>query len=81
MEEVFASVSEIIRQVTKDTVSPISATTVASDINGWDSISHIDIIVSVEQRFAIKFKIGELRRLKNVGELVAKTVENMNLKH
>lgn len=43
--------------------------TVADDIDGWDSLEHIDLIIAVERRFGIKFTMGEVNGMKNVGEM------------
>jgi len=43
----------------------------ACDVPGWDSLSHVQVIMAVEQYFQIRFKTGELLRLKNVGDLQA----------
>ncbi len=43
----------------------------AKDVEGWDSLSHIRLIVAVEAEFGIKFSISELSGLKNVGAMVA----------
>ena len=43
--------------------------TVAPDVPGWDSLNHVNIILAVENKFAIKFKSYEVLRLKNVGDL------------
>ena len=41
----------------------------AKDVPGWDSLSHIRLLVTIERRFNIKFTLPEVRELKNVGEL------------
>jgi acyl carrier protein len=43
----------------------------AADVEGWDSLSHIDLIVALEREFKIKFTTAEISKLKNVGELEA----------
>ena len=43
----------------------------ASDVPGWDSLSHAKVILQVERAYAIRFKTMELLRLKNVGDLQA----------
>jgi acyl carrier protein len=43
----------------------------AADVEGWDSLSHIDLIVALEREFKIKFTTAEISKLKNVGELKA----------
>ena len=45
--------------------------TSAEDIEEWDSLSHIRLIVALERHFGIKFKNAEVEGLKNVGDLVA----------
>lgn len=45
--------------------------TVASEVPGWDSLSHVRVISAVEQAFGVRFKALEIMRLKNVGELQA----------
>jgi acyl carrier protein len=48
----------------------ISPATKADDIEEWDSLSHIRLIVAIERRLKIKFKNAELDGLMNVGDLV-----------
>lgn len=45
--------------------------TTAKDVEGWDSLEHINIIRAVEKHFKMKFKMGEISTMKNVGEMVA----------
>ena len=46
-------------------------TLTARDVPEWDSLSHIRLIVAVEKEFGIKFALGELQSLQNVGEMIA----------
>ena len=41
----------------------------ADDVDGWDSLAHIRLILSVQKAFSVKFSPSETSRLKNVGEL------------
>jgi acyl carrier protein len=43
----------------------------AEDVDQWDSLSHINLIVALEREFRVKFTTGEVTKLKNVGDLVA----------
>ena len=43
---------------------------VASDVEGWDSLAHIGLIVEIEKEFGIRIGLGESGRLQNVGALV-----------
>ncbi len=48
----------------------ISDATTAEDIEEWDSLSHIRLVVALERKFKIKFKNSEIEGLMNVGDLV-----------
>jgi acyl carrier protein len=41
----------------------------AKDVDGWDSLTHVRLLVTIERKFNIKFTLPEVRELKNVGEL------------
>lgn len=43
----------------------------ASDVNGWDSLTHMIIINEIEEAFLIKFKLKELNQLDNIGSLIS----------
>ena len=45
--------------------------TTAETVPGWDSLSHVRIISAVEDAYGIRFQMGEILRLKNVGQLQA----------
>ena len=49
----------------------ITPATTAEDIEEWDSLSHIRLVVALERRFKIKFRNSELEGLMNVGDLVS----------
>jgi acyl carrier protein len=62
--------AEIVRDVFyNETVKPTEATT-AKDVQGWDSLSHIRFIVTVEERFKVKFTSRELDKFRNLGDLL-----------
>ena len=42
----------------------------ASNVEGWDSLAHVNLVVAIEKKFKIKFALGELQDLKDVGEMV-----------
>jgi acyl carrier protein len=47
----------------------------ANDVDGWDSLSHVNVILSVEKGFAIRFSQNEILTFKNVGDLI-KSIES-----
>jgi len=48
----------------------ISPNTTAADVPGWDSLSHINLVLAVERNFSIRLTTREVRGMKNVGDLV-----------
>ena len=48
----------------------VTAETTAKDIEEWDSLSHIRLIVAIERKFNVKFKNSEIESLKSVGDLI-----------
>jgi len=56
----------------------ISRLTTANDVNGWDSLKHANIILTVEDLYGVQFADEDVRELENVGALFDKTVELAN---
>jgi acyl carrier protein len=61
---------QIFRQVFDDDEIVLEASMTANDIDGWDSLSHVNLIVAVEAGFNIRFTQKELLTLKDVGDLL-----------
>jgi acyl carrier protein len=59
----------IFRNVFDDDGLVLTPELTASDVDGWDSLSHLRLMLSVEKAFRVKFTAAEVGRLKNVGEL------------
>ena len=70
-EEVFSQLNEIFEDVLDldETPELIDATT-ANDIEEWDSLSHIQLIVAIEKAFKLKFTSQEILKWNTVGEMV-----------
>lgn len=68
-EEVFEKLNEVFRDVFDDESIVVTDTTTANDIEDWDSLEHINLIVAIENKFQMKFKMNEVTGLKNVGEM------------
>ena len=69
-DEVFSKLNEVFRDVFDDEDISVTAETNADDIEDWDSLSHINLVVAVEKEFGVKFSMGETQKMKNVGEMV-----------
>ena len=69
-EEVFEKLNEVFRDVFEDDDITVDDSTTADDIDGWDSLEHINLMNAIEQEFDIKFIMGQIVSMKNVGEMV-----------
>lgn len=69
MEEIFKGLNEVFKDVFDDEDIVVTAETTADDIEDWDSLEHINLIVAVEKKFGMKFSMGEVTTMKNVGEM------------
>lgn len=69
-EEIYEQLNEVFQDVFDDEDITVNDETTADDIEDWDSLEHINLIVAVEKKFGIKFNMGEVNKFKNVGEMV-----------
>jgi acyl carrier protein len=61
--------NEVFRQVFNDPEIHLKSETTADDVEGWDSLSHTNLIMAVENRFNVRFNHKEVVGFKNVGDL------------
>lgn len=69
-EDVFEKLNEVFREYFDDEEIELKENTTADDIEDWDSLEHINLIVAVENSFDMKFTMGEVTTMKNVGAMV-----------
>ena len=69
-EELLSQVQEIFCAVLDNEEIELNFGTTASDIEEWDSLSHIQLVVAIEKHFKIKFTSKEILTWKNVGEMI-----------
>ena len=69
-EEIYEKLNGVFQDVFDDDSLTVDDATTADDIEDWDSLEHINLIVAVENAFGIKFNMGEVNTMKNVGEMV-----------
>jgi acyl carrier protein len=60
----------IFRDVFDDDAIVVKSTMVAADVNGWDSLAHIRLVVALEQEFHVRFTAAEASSFENVGQVV-----------
>ena len=66
-EETFTRTEKVFREVFEIPDLKIKSEMVADDVEGWDSMAHINLIYALEKEFGIKFKTSEIGGIKNVG--------------
>ena len=69
-EEVYEKLNEVFRDVFDDDSITVNDATTSNDIEEWDSLEHINLIAAVEQEFGMRFSMGQVVSMKNVGEMV-----------
>lgn len=67
----YAKLTEIFHDVFDDDSITVTPELTADDVDEWDSLSHIRLVLAVEKKFGLKFSAAEVGRLKNVGEFVS----------
>lgn len=72
MADTLAPLNDIFRQVFDDDELHITPSTSAKDVEGWDSLMHVTLIVNVERAFGVKFTSSEVAAFRNVGDLIAR---------
>lgn len=76
-EDVYARLNNVFREVFDDESIVVSDETTSADIEDWDSFEHINLIVAVENEFAMKIPMGKVLTMKNVGEMVDIILESV----
>ena len=68
-EKIYEKLNEVFRESFDDEGITVTDETTADDIPAWDSLEHVMLMVAVEKAFGIKFSMGEVNGMRNVGEL------------
>lgn len=69
-EEVYAQLTENFRDVFDDPKIELRPEMTAADIEGWDSVSHLDLVLAVENKFKLRLNLAEVESLQTVGDFV-----------
>ena len=69
--QIYARLAEIFENVFDDDTIQLTPALTAKDVDGWDSLAHIRLMLTVERAFKVKVSTTEIGNLENVGGLVA----------
>ncbi len=69
-ETILKKVEEIFRKELKNQMINLHFTTTAKEVPGWDSITHVLLVVAVERSFKKRFSSKEIQSWKNIGEMI-----------
>lgn len=76
-EGVLAQVNEIFRDVLENDNLVIKNETTADDVEEWDSLTHLQLVVAIEKHFNIRFTSSEIINFSNVGEMCEGILEKI----
>ena len=69
--EIVKELTPVFRKVFDNNTLELTDELSALDVENWDSLSHMLLIAGVENKFAIKFKLKDLNKMANVGDMIA----------
>jgi len=69
--QIYSRLTQVFEDVFDDDSIQVTAALSARDVDGWDSLTHIRLILTIEKAFKIKFSTSEIGKLENVGDLVS----------
>jgi acyl carrier protein len=78
INNILEEINSIFRRELDEDDIEIKYETVAKDVDGWDSLSQIHLVVSIEKHFKIRFTASEIQKFKNVGEMCEVILAKVN---
>ena len=75
-EVYLAQVADVIRDLFDEYDGPSTAETTARDVAQWDSLSHVRLMVLIEQEFSVRFSTAEVQAFTNLGSLIDALVKH-----
>ena len=69
MEDIIKQLNKIFRDVLDNDAIALTEHTTANDLEDWDSLNHIHLVVEIENHFNISFTSGEMQSWKKIGDL------------
>ena len=75
MSELLEEVTAVVRNVFADDEIKLTPTSTADEVDGWDSLMHLNVIIALEKRFAIRFSTAEISDLKEEGKNIGSLLD------
>ena len=69
-QSIYVRLTDIFKEVFDDDSLVVNPTMTAEDVDEWDSLNHIRLVLTIEKSFGLRFSAAEVGNLKNVGEFV-----------
>ncbi|MRX46117.1 acyl carrier protein [Pedobacter puniceum] len=68
-QQIILDLNEIFTDIIDEGEIMLNPETTANDIDGWDSLNHIQILAAIEKKYTFKFTLTEIQNLKNIDDL------------
>ena len=75
MSALLEEVTAVVRNVFADDEISLTPTSTADEVDGWDSLMHLNVIIALEKRFAIRFSTAEISDLKEEGKNIGSLLD------
>lgn len=77
-EEILEKLKEILEDVLDVSCDDFTEETIRKDVDEWDSLAHINVVMSMESEFEIKFTLQEVNEMSDIGKIVSMISERVN---
>ena len=72
---ILGKIQSIVQDILDNESLNINEQTEATDVEGWDSLTHIQLVVAIEKKFKCRFTSKEIQNWRNVGEMISSIIE------
>jgi len=69
-QDILNTVTSILRDILHQPELVLTEASSSDQVERWDSLAHVNLIISIERHYKIKFSLGEIKQLRNVGEMI-----------
>ena len=80
LSDIKSRLNNVFKEVFDDEEIEIHEDMTAEDIEEWDSLMHITLVVATEKEFGVRFSAAEVAKIQNVGEMIQKIARNIEKK-